>query len=502
MVSFDKTTTSRPTVGLRKPLKYYLLLYAAGYVLLIALLGVAGGAGLYLWHESSRETLRINSMMQQAQALRGNLYRQLKEVFDSIFLADESAAREYREYQANIDATLVQLAQTARSDEERAAVERLRASHERLDARGLAILRASADMSLAEQQRTLNTELEAQGLRDHERAIDALENLLRLEQTALDSRLSNLNRLAPLLLALPIFIGLALLAMSRLFLRRAVVAPLSEIERAARAISHGDLGMRVPERGPAELVSLAQAINRTAADLAASRASLLRAEKQAALGALVPVLAHNIRNPIASIRATAQVLNDASASDEVREDMEGIISTADRLERWTAALLSYLHPVTPRFAACDLVAALDAVLDLSRRRLADKGLSVTREGFDANIELSADVELVEQALHGLIVNAIDASPHGGTIAVALSCNDNEATIVIRDEGAGIPFTPAARDLSPGPTTKRYGTGLGIPFALKVIEQHNGRARFEKCSPKGTVVTIILPRKSEELPHAA
>ncbi len=72
-----------------------------------------------------------------------------------------------------------------------------------------------------------------------------------------------------------------------------------------------------------------------AGDLAQSRQSLLRAEKQATLGSLVPVLAHNIRNPIAAIRATAQVINDPAFSEETKEDIAGIIATTDRLERWT-----------------------------------------------------------------------------------------------------------------------------------------------------------------------
>ena len=80
-----------------------MLFYALGYLLLVLASGALGGAGLYLWHQSSEESLRINSMVQEIQEMRGNLYRQVKEVFDAVFLNDSDAARQYQEYQKRIE---------------------------------------------------------------------------------------------------------------------------------------------------------------------------------------------------------------------------------------------------------------------------------------------------------------------------------------------------------------------------------------------------------------
>jgi signal transduction histidine kinase len=482
-----------------RSLKQYLLLYAIGFLTLVTIAGGMGGYALYFWHQSSKETLRLNSMMQQVQEMRGSLYLQLKEVFDSIFLADEDAIKQYHEYEQRIQIHLNRLENTARGANERAAISGLRKSYQALRDVGGSILRAPANMPLREKQRVLNTELEMHGINNHEEAIKRIEALVSMQQSALDQRLAKLNQLVPLLLALPFLLALGLLMFSRFFLQRAVVAPLAALEDATAKISAGRLDERVPLRGPRELQSLAERVNRMAADLVESRQSLLRAEKQATLGSLVPVLAHNIRNPIAAIRATAQVMSDPAMTQETRDDLAGIIETTDRLERWTRSLLSYLHPMRPNFTQIELRQVLDNVLKLCRLRVEQKNLIVMREGDDRAV-VTLDIELIEQALQGLIVNAVEASPEGGRITLRVARENENIAIHILDEGVGMPFEPTVTNLAPGPTTKRFGTGLGIPFALRVVEEHAGSIRFDARASKGTAVIVSLPMNQSEGRH--
>jgi signal transduction histidine kinase len=473
-----------------KSLKQYLLLYAIGFLALVTIAGGLGGYALYFWHQSSKETLRLNSMMQQVQEMRGSLYLQLKEVFDSIFLADQDAIKQYHEYEQRIQTHLNRLDNTAHGAAERDAINGLRKSYQALRDVGSVILRDQGNMPLKVKQRVLNTELEMHGINNHEEAIRRIESLLSMQQAQLDQRLTKLNQLVPLLLALPFLLALGLLIFSRLFLQRAVVAPLAVLEAATGKISAGKLDERVPLYGPRELRSLADRVNSMAHDLAESRQSLLRAEKQATLGSLVPVLAHNIRNPIAAIRATAQMISDPALTQETRDELSGIIATTDRLERWTRSLLSYLHPMKPNFARVELRLVLDNVINLCRLRIEQKSLTMTREG-DDRIMLSLDIELIEQALQGLLVNAIEASPEYARVELRITRGDDDVNIHIADEGAGMPFAPATLDLAPGLTTKRFGTGLGIPFALRVIEEHGGAIRFEPRRPRGTEVVVMI-----------
>ncbi len=103
--------------------------------------------------------------------------------------------------------------------------------------------------------------------------------------------------------------------------------------------------IKLPEQGAAEIATLSRAINHMANELARSQEALVRTEKQAALGLLVPMLAHNIRNPLASIRATAQVTDVSELDAETQGALRDIIGAVDGLERWTGALLAYLHPL-------------------------------------------------------------------------------------------------------------------------------------------------------------
>ncbi len=474
-------------------LKRLMLVYAAGYLALVLAAGGFGGAGMYFLRQASNESLRINSIVNEVQDMRGNLYRQVKEVFDGAFLNDPYATQQYQQYQRRIDQHFVRLNGADLNPREREAMNRLEAAYRTVKEQTDGILESRSTMSLLQRQKIFDAELEGEGLGEYEDAFRAIERVLLLQQTEQQERLGTLTRLAPLLFIGPIVLALALLVLSRFFLSKQVVAPLSELESATRKIASGDLAHRVPEARVEELQRLAQAVNRMALDLEESRASLVRVEKQATLGALLPVVAHNIRNPLASIRATAQLMSRPPITHDLRDGLNGIISTADKLDNWTQSLLNYLHPLTPQRSPCKLSALVDNVLDMLKPKLAQKRIALDREGWERDVEIDADPHLMEQALEGLLSNAIEASPNDGTLNVRVNGTADGAVLSIRDEGTGIPFSPTQRDLTPGPSTKRFGTGLGIPFAMKICDVHGGSIAFNDLSPRGTEVRIRLPR---------
>lgn len=476
-----------------RSLKHLMLLYAMGYLALVLAAGAVGGAGMYFLRQASKETARINSIVNEVQDMRGNLYRQVKEVFDGAFLNDPYAQQQYQQYQRRIEQHLARIHAAPLSGREREAMGRLEAAYQTVKEQSDGILASRSTMSLLQRQKIFDAELEGEGLGEYEDAFRAIERLLLLQQSEQQERLGTLNVLAPLLFAIPILLALALLGLSRLFLTQQVAAPLSRLESATRKIASGELTHRVPEGGAEELRRLAQAVNRMAADLEASRASLVRAEKQATLGALLPAVAHNIRNPLASIRATAQVMSRTPVAPEIRDGLHGIISTADKLDRWTQSLLNYLHPLAPQRAPCKLSALFDNVAQMLKPKLDQKALHLQRVGWDDDVEIRADPQLMEQALQGLLSNAIEASPTAGGLTVRVNGTAEAAFLSICDEGAGMPFSPTAKDLTPGPSTKRFGTGLGIPFAMKVCDVHGGGIAFDALTPRGTEVRIRLPR---------
>ncbi len=462
-----------------------------------------GGAGFYFWRQSSDESLRLNAMVSDMQLMRGALYRQLKEIFDAVFLDDSAAHTQYRGYAATIEGHFNALRTNAASAQEHAAIEQLHAAYDEVQRQGTQVLAAAPLTTDPARRQVLDEKLEQGALREYERAFRAAESFLRTQQTRLNDRLRTLTWLALLLLALPLLTAVLMLIFSRRFMHSAFIKPLSSLMQATTRLSSGSLDTHVPLEGAAELQQLAQSVNRMAGDLEQSRADLLKAERQAALGALVPVVAHNIRNPLASIRATAQVMDEPGASAELRQGLRDIMQTTDRLERWTHALLSYLHPLKPQLMRVELSAVADAALSLLEHELQRAGVRVQRIDWDNRAATLLDAQLVEQALHGLLVNAIEASPRGGVITLQTQRERQQVVLRIRDQGEGLalplsapaPATSAA-SLLPGPTTKQHGSGLGIPFAMKVCEVHGGSLSFGMAQGGGTQVTLALPERYE------
>jgi len=482
----------------RKPksLKQLLLTHELIFILLIVLAGVAGATGIHYWQQASYESLRINRLIQEIQQTRGDLYRQMKELFDAYFLDDTQARAEYDGYTRSVEHHFRELRGLAVGTEELDAITQLEHSYRDFLHETGDILHRHSEMPSDALRKALNTDLET-GVFSRYEAISAhAERLLTLKQQELQKRLEDANRTAIVLLAIPIGLAALLLMFSRFFLKRAIVRPISDILHATTEISAGRLEHKAPTGGAAELATLAEAINRMAEDLARSQEALVRSEKQAAQGALVPMLAHNIRNPLASIRATAQVADSPELDDETREALTGIIDAVDRLERWTGAMLAYLHPLKPQPVACSLQSIIQEALTPLQQKFREKAMLVDLPSLDKNDTVTLDEHLLEQALYNLLMNAIDASVTGTAISITCEISADRVAIHIADRGAGMPFKPDPGALSPGPSTKRFGTGLGIPFAFKACEALGGSLAFHPREGGGTIVSLNLPRNIE------
>ena len=228
----------------------------------------------------------------------------------------------------------------------------------------------------------------------------------------------------------------------------------------------------------------------------------MKKERQAALGALVPVVAHNIRNPLASIRASVQVLDESDSASDLLETKEAIIGTVDRLGRWVNALVSYLHPLTPQYKEQKVSELFKATEGLLNDRLVYQRITIVREPWDNDLVVQVDADLMEQAIYSLLSNALDASGKDATLYLAIESLSRHIEIRIRDEAGGIPFQPEPKELEPGPTTKRMGTGLGIPIAFKVCKAHGWVLQFEINKGIGTTAIISIPSEPGEVRHTA
>lgn len=473
-------------------LKNLLLVHELAFLFLVMVTGLLTGLSTYYWKQTAAESVRINNLIYLTEQIHGDLFRQLQIVTRGRLMEDPQAENSYREYSRRINDHFNQLRRNSEEHDEDIVVQALQRSYREIQQDMNQIYTNPYAIESRNRIKILDPKYFNFMVSDFDEQYKSIKNLLLSKQARLETTSEEWIRLAPILIPVLISIGILLVLIARRILRNGFIKPMAVVMEGASVISQGDLEHRIPEKGVKEVADLAASINQMAGDLAKSRDALIESEKQAALGTLIPVVAHNIRNPLASIRATAQVLDDGADQDEIRESKSTIIETIDRLGRWVNALVSYLHPLKPNFRTTTASALIEGALTVLKPKLEEKKLQIQRKGWDQDRELKVDPDLMEQALSGLLANAIDASPQSGTVTITFTKSNGRFELHIRDTGPGLPFIPDAGNLEPGPSTKRYGTGLGIPIAYKICLAHGWDLKFNTRDNNGTEVVISMP----------
>jgi signal transduction histidine kinase len=485
MASFARSPKTRS-------LRDLLLVHELIFITLIILAVMGGVFGIHLWDKSAKESQRIHFLVQEIQQTRGDLYRQMKELFDAFLLSDYNAKEEYKAYTQSILKHFHNLERLAVGAKEQEAIANLKENYQIFVSEAPDMFHQYQTSPNDESRKALYQDMETGIFSRYESVSKRAENLLTLKQNELKAKLQDAKQTSIIILSIPVLLAGLLLIVSRIFLKRAIVNPIHAMMKATREISAGNLQHQVPDAGAEELSILSQEINKMADDLAESRDALVRTEKQAALGLLVPMLAHNIRNPLASIRATAQVIDVRDDDKETQESINGIMNTVDRLERWTTSLLAYLHPVKPALSKVSFKKIVQSSLVPLQEKLQEKDINIIINIQPEEQSILTDEHLLEQVFYNLILNAIEASPQHSKIQFTAVIKQSILEINIADQGGGMPFTPVPNALSPGKSTKRFGTGLGIPFAFKACEVLNGNIKFQKIEPNGTQITLQFP----------
>ena len=475
-----------------RSLRNLIMIHEIAFLFLVTVTGLLGGLSAYFWQQNSAESLRINNLAYITEQIRSELFRQIQEVIRARVLEDPRALDVYGEYSRRIDRHFNNLRQSAITSEEDKDIQALQVSYREIQ---IDMNKIFADPYVANQQvrmRILDPGFAQRMVGVFEGKYGNMKSILNSEHQFLDQKLARWTRYAPVIITITLILAVLLVIYARLILNKGFIDPMSKVIQGAKIFSQGKLKHRISANGVEEVSELANTFNGMAKDLENSRYALVESEKQAALGALIPVVAHNIRNPLASIRATAQVLEDVDDKEELRECSKAIIDTIDRLGRWVNSLVSYLHPLKPNYRLVYVSHMLEAVLKLLKDRIADKNIQIEKYGWENDLRLNADPDLMEQAIYAICNNAIEASPDDTTIRIGMEKIDSRMVIHIQDSGPGLPFKPSPNELAPGPTTKRFGTGLGIPIAYKICQQHSWKLEFISTKDRGTDVTITAP----------
>jgi two-component system, NtrC family, sensor histidine kinase HydH len=225
---------------------------------------------------------------------------------------------------------------------------------------------------------------------------------------------------------------------------------------------------------------------------------LRRAEKLSTLGEMAAVLAHEIRNPLGSIRGTAEILkDDYRPGDPKHEFIEIQIKETERLNRVVEDFLRMARPQPADIRPCPVQDELDTIVSLVSNDARDREINLVLHAPPVPVIVRADGEKLRQAFLNIILNALQATPPGGTVSISTSVYQSAlCEIRFRDSGSGIDAATLEKVFDSFFTTKPDGTGLGLSITRKIIESNGGTLTVESEPDQGTTVTVRLPLQTE------
>ena len=277
-----------------------------------------------------------------------------------------------------------------------------------------------------------------------------------------------------------------------------VTSALRDLATAADAVARGNLEHQVTVRSHDEIARVGSAFNSMTRDLRRSLREAAQRDSLAAVGRFAAELAHEIRNPLTSIRLDLQRVHERVANEpKLREPVGRALSAVDRLNRTVTGALRVARSGSTTAAPLRLRDALEPALETVGATANAREIALMRHVDAASsIVLQGDVDALTQLFTNILFNAAEAVDHAGRIDVSVRQEDGTVAVTVADSGPGIP-PEILRQLDEPlhVTTKRGGTGLGLAIARRIAAAHGGRLEFASHIGRGTSVTITLPAQS-------
>jgi len=206
---------------------------------------------------------------------------------------------------------------------------------------------------------------------------------------------------------------------------------------------------------------------------------LAERERLASLGRMAATVAHEIKNPLSAIKSIAQVMReDENLRNEYERDLGLIIGETDRLSQSVTQLLSFARKESPAGQPLSVDELVHSVVDLFRANAREQGIALDCE-VNVQAELAGrSVAAVRDALSNLLLNALQATPQGGTVSLIAVAGNSDLVISVQDSGSGVPFDLRERIWEPFFTTRQRGTGLGLAIVRKRVQEIGGSASLE------------------------
>jgi two-component system sensor histidine kinase HydH len=236
----------------------------------------------------------------------------------------------------------------------------------------------------------------------------------------------------------------------------------------------------------------AEELGRAAARIEVAEEAVRRSDRLAALGQLSAGLAHELRNPLGTIKASSDMLGKTlTAENDVAREVAGFIgSEVERCNSLITRFLQFARPLELRVEKADLTATVDRSIAMVVREAPN--VAIYKNYAPETPPFVFDSELLERVVYNLVLNAAQATPAGGAVTVKIRADGKTAEVAVIDRGEGIEPKNLTNIFNPFFTTKPEGVGLGLAIVAKIVDEHGGKITVDSEPGKGSIFRVLLP----------
>lgn len=409
--------------------------------------------------------------------------------------------KELQEKKQMLHDRLAEARVTARTAEEKQRLDRLEKTYREYEAKRDEVVRLYDRRDVEEAKRVLFGDVNDL----YQRAFEQVEDFVASTQQDADTQVASVEGQVAgvtglVAVGVALAVGLGTLLVWLFFY--GVLLPLRRMMADARHFS----GAEPPAAGEPQdelravgdyLRALMSDMADTRSNLERSRNQLLQSEKLASVGRLAASVAHEIRNPLASIRLCFNYMQMKLGESAGLNQEFGIVSEEfSRLDGILKSFLEFSRPPALKPQPHCIRSLLDKTLALVGHQIAEKNLHLLREDAPGLPQVMADPEQLKQVVLNLVKNAAEATPEGGEVCVSTQLDDNgeHSMVVVRVENTGPPIPEDVRQriFEPFFTTKKEGTGLGLCICARIMAAHGGRLVLESSNDQGTAFAVQIP----------
>ena len=299
------------------------------------------------------------------------------------------------------------------------------------------------------------------------------------------------------MLGIAVFVT-ALVALISHRIGKTLTEPIKDLVGFTEQVAKANLDEQCEIKTQDEIGDLAIAFNQMTQELKQSRDKLIQAERLATAGKMSASFAHEIRNPLSSMRMLSQMLmQKPETSDEQRQSLQYILEEIERIDNIVKGLMDFARPITLNLEQRPLMPVLQSVLALMEANLAHHQIQLVPELASDLPDFQFDSDKIKQAFMNVVLNAVEAMPQGGILTVSTSKQEDDVCIKVTDTGIGISEEDIEHLFEPFFTCKTKGTGLGLANVKRILEEHNGTVEIASTLGEGTTVSLLLPSKLQD-----